>query len=315
MTDTLSETRIHELRQRHYNATVADLRLIHGELMILRIKPDQPIPAFSGGQYTVIGLGNWEPRASDTQLEDLAATDLEKVIKRAYSISGPVLVDGKLAAAHELDYLEFYIALVRQADPKPPALTPRLFALKSGDRLFLGPKVTGHYTLAPVTDDDDVILLATGTGEAPHNAMLAELLKRGHRGKIISAVCVRYKNDLAYKDVHDALAAKYPNYVYCPMTTREPQNLDNTHPQFVGKQYLQRFITSGQLEGALGKKVEPSRTHVYLCGNPSMIGIPEQQAGERVYPHPTGVIEILEGMGLRADETGAPGNIHFEKYW
>ena len=30
---------------------------------------------------------------------------------------------------------------------------------------------------------------------------------------------------------------------------------------------------------------------------------------------PTGVIEILEQRGFQADETGAPGNLHFEKYW
>ncbi|TWU09204.1 Ferredoxin--NADP reductase [Symmachiella macrocystis] len=315
MADSLSPTRIQEWRDRHYNATVVDLRLIHDELMIIRIRPDEPFPQFSGGQYTVIGLGNWEPRTSDTQAEQLSEKELKKVVKRAYSISCPVLANGKLVAAHDMDYLEFYIALVRVADRKPPALTPRLFALNSGDRLFLGGKITGHYTLEQVADDDDVILLATGTGEAPHNAMLAELLQREHRGKIVSAVCVRYRSDLAYLDTHKQVVADNPTYAYCPMTTREPENLDDAHPDYVGKQYLQKFITSGELEDALGHPLNPAKTHVFLCGNPAMIGIPEINDGQRVYPQPTGVIEILEQRGLQADETGEPGNIHFEKYW
>ena len=65
--------------------------------------------------------------------------------------------------------------------------------LREGDRLFLGEKITGHFTLDPVQPDDTVVFLATGTGEAPHNYMLWELLRRGHRGRILSACCVRYR--------------------------------------------------------------------------------------------------------------------------
>ena len=41
-----------------------------------------------------------------------------------------------------------------------------------------------------------MLFLATGTGEAPHNYMLWELLRRGHTGRILSACCVRYRRDL-----------------------------------------------------------------------------------------------------------------------
>ena len=58
-----------------------------------------------------------------------------------------------------------------------PALTPRLFALKEGDRIQLGERITGHYTLDLVKEGDAVVFLATGTGEAPHNYMLWELLR------------------------------------------------------------------------------------------------------------------------------------------
>jgi len=315
MVEPLSAERCQELRDKHYNATVVDLRVIHHELMIIRIKPDQPYPPFHGGQYTVIGLGNWEPRTSDTQKEELAGKDLEKLVKRAYSISCPVIEDGQLVAADEPEYLEFYIALVRETAQKAPALTPRLFALEKGDRLFLGPKITGHYTLEPVKPDDDVIMLATGTGEAPHNAMVSELLRGGHKGRIVSAICVRLKSDLAYKELHEQVEAEHDNYKYCAMTTREPENLDESRPDYIGKQYLQKFITSGQLEEALGRSLDPEKAQVFLCGNPAMIGIPETKEGVRVYPQPTGVIELLENRGFTATEGGVTGNIHFEKYW
>ena len=79
-----------------------------------------------------------------------------------------------------------------------PALTPRLFMLEEGDRINIGEKITGHYTLDPVKPGDTVVFLGTGTGEAPHNYMLWDLLRRGHTGKILLACCVRYRRDLGY---------------------------------------------------------------------------------------------------------------------
>ena len=50
------------------------------------------------------------------------------------------------------------------------------------------------------------------------------------------------------------------------------------------------------MERILGQVLDPATTHVFLCGNPKMIGVPEKdrQTGARVYPQPPGVIEILE---------------------
>ena len=77
------------------------------------------------------------------------------------------------------DWLEFYIVLVRESDrEKPPALTPRLFMLREGDRLAVGRKITGHFTADPIQPDDSVVFLSTGTGEAPHNYLSWQLLRR-----------------------------------------------------------------------------------------------------------------------------------------
>jgi ferredoxin/flavodoxin---NADP+ reductase len=317
MNSILPPDEIAELRKRHYNATVVDLRLVHDELMVLRVRPDFGIPEFHAGQYTTLGLGYWEPRAPDTQHEELAESQVRKVVKRAYSISFPILGEtGELLDPAQSDFLEFYVVLVRETPCLPPALTPRLFHLQSGDRLFVGEKIVGHYTLASVRGGQDVIFFATGTGEAPHNAMLAELLLRRHAGRIVNAVCVRKRCDLGYLATHEQLAGRFSNYRYVPLTTREPVNLDRTLPDYVGKQYIQKLIESGQLEQELGHPLDPRRAHVFLCGNPAMIGIPEiDDEGNHYYPQPTGVIELLEQRGFRAAERGTGGNIHFEKYW
>jgi ferredoxin/flavodoxin---NADP+ reductase len=305
------------LRRKHYNASVVGLRHVHGELMVLRVRPDAGVPEYRAGQYTTLGLGYWEPRAPDTQAEHLTEEELHKMVKRAYSMSFPVLDDAHcLVHRRDCDFLEFYVVLVREAPGAPPALTPRLFHLKPGDRLFVGTKTTGHYTLGPVGEGQDVVFLATGTGEAPHNAMVAELLERQHTGQIVNAVCVRLLADLAYLDIHRAVEQQAANYRYIPLTTREPENVDPSHLGYVGKQYIQKLIESGRLETELGHVLDPSRTHVFLCGNPAMIGIPHvNDDGSRSYPQPAGVIELLERRGFHADERGRMGNVHFEKYW
>ena len=151
-------------------------------------------------------------------------------------------------------------------DGRVPAFTPRLFALKEGDRIQIGEKLAGHYTLDPVKPEDTVIFLGTGTGEAPHNYMLWELLRRGHEGKILSACCVRYSRDLGYLETHQHLMGRYPNYKYLALTTREAG--------LTRKVYIQDLITSGELEEHVGVPLDPATTHVFLCGNPKMIGVP-----------------------------------------
>jgi len=74
-------------------------------------------------------------------------------------------------------------------------------------------------------------------------------------------------------------------------------------------------VTSGRLDELLGGKLNPDRSHVYLCGNPAMVGIPHRtEDGAVQYPQPTGMIEILHQRGFRMNEPGNHGNIHFEKY-
>jgi ferredoxin--NADP+ reductase len=302
-----------ELRQKRYNATITGIEQAHSDLVRLRVRPDFPLQAHSAGQYTTLGLGFWEPRLEGCQPETLKPGDEERLVRRSYSISCPVLDEQGRGLWQCSDWLEFYIVLVRQKPGEQgPGLTPRLFLLKTGDRLNMGERITGHYTLEHVSAGDTVIFLGTGTGEAPHNYMLWELLGRNHQGRVLSVSCVRYQRDLGYLKLHEELMRRFPRYTYMGLTTREATTIGR-------KVYIQDLITSGQLEDVLGQPLDPQRTHVFLCGNPSMIGVKlkDPQTGQWSYPQPTGAIEVLEKRGFVADnrQQKIEGNIHFEEYW
>lgn len=305
------------LRDKFYNATIIRRIDCHEDLARFHVRPDGGVPPFDPGQYVTLGLGNWESRLVGTQPEDVPEKKIRKVMQRAYSISCPLADEsGSPVTVDSIDYMEFYITLVREADSadkKPPVLTPRLFNLGEGDRIMVGKKVTGKYVLGDVKPDESILMLGTGTGEAPHNAMAAKLLADGHRGVIVNATSVRHRSDLAYIEIHQRLMDKFPNYKYLPYSTRDPENLDPEHPNFVGKQYLQELFTSGKLAEAAGDPLDPSNTHVFLCGNPAMIGYVAPGSDP---PSTPGMLPLLRDAGFQdeSDHSGA-GSIRFEKYW
>src|SRR5207244_3694166 len=142
--------------------------------------------------------------------------------------------------------------------------------------------------------------------------MLCELLRRNHSGKVLSACCVRYRRDLAYLAIHEQLMRRFRNYTYLSLATREPDTISR-------KVYIQDLITSGELERQIGATLEPAHMHVYLCGNPAMIGVPEKnrETGQLTYPKPPGVVEVLTSRGFQVDVRAQKikGNIHYEEYW
>jgi ferredoxin--NADP+ reductase len=298
------------LREKHYNATITSFQNYHSDLWILRIKPDVGDARHDPGQYATLALGYWEPRLDGSD-EHLDESKIEKLVRRSYSISHPMLdKDDNLVAPEDIDGVEFYIVLVRpEGMDHLPELTPRLALKKAGDRIFMGNKVAGRYTLRYVNDPtSDVVMLSTGTGEAPHNNMAAQLLRNGHTGRIVSACTVRYQRDLAYLETHRRLEKLYPNYSYFALTTREADTINN-------KVYIQDMITNGMLAEVLGHEPNPQQTQFFLCGNPLMIGIPEWDGETPTFPEPRGVCEILTEMGFTVDHKGVDGNVHYEEYW
>ena len=304
-------------REQFYNATVLRVEPCHPDLMKLRVAPDLGLSEFKPGQYLALGLGAWEPFVDGIQPQPTRNLQEPKLIKRAYSIACSVLDDqGELKKPGDFPYLEFYVTLVRRGLKGPPELSPRLFMLPSGGRLFCGQRAKGSYTLDAVKPSDNVVLIATGTGEAPHTSMIAELLSRNHPGRIVSLVGTRYRKDLGYVTLNHELERRYANFRYLALTTREPENVDPAQAGYIGKRYLQEIVDSGDFERATGVVLDPETTHVFLCGNPAMIGATALgPAGAVGNAAPSGMTRVLEERGFQRDRPGQWGNLHFEQYW
>ena len=298
------------LRAEHYNATITYLQIVHDQLWIFGVRPHDGMLSYEAGQYATLGMGYWEPRIDDFG-EELTPEQAQKLARRSYSISSPIFgEDGHLLDPAEETALEFYVVLVETDERGTPAvLTPRLFLKGEGDTIFLGRKVAGRYRLDRVADPEaDLFFMSTGTGEAPHNRMVLDLLRQGHRGHIVSACTSRYWQDLAYVDKHRELESRFPNYRYFPLTTREPENEGN-------KIYIQGLIESGMMEEEVGLTLDSTRSHFFLCGNPAMIGLPEWDEDTPTFPETRGVVEILVERGFTLDHRRTVGNIHYEEYW
>ena len=264
-----------------YNATVIGREEINPQLLVLRLQADGRLFDFKPGQFAVLGLLGSEPRVPEAAAEEGAPAP-DKMIRRAYSIA---------SSSVERRYLEFYLALVTSGQ-----LTPRLFALRPGSRLFLGPKATGVFTLDRVTPDKAIVLIATGTGLAPYISMLRTMLVNETRRRFVVLHGARYGRDLGYRAELESLARLRPNLTYIPSITRPEQD-----PHFQGHTgRIQALLEQGVVEKESGVVLDAARTDVFLCGNPDMI--------KAVKP-------MLEARGFSADHAGQTGTIHVEEYW
>jgi ferredoxin--NADP+ reductase len=263
------------------NATVTKRDEINHGLLVIRVSPDFPLPEFTAGQYVVLALPGSQARIDYAEPED-PPPDSDKLIKRAYSIA---------SSSQQGEYLEFYVALVHSG-----ALTPRLFALREGDRIWLSKKIVGMFTLADITPGHDILFVATGTGLAPYLSMLRSDygFESGRKTVVIHGARVSW--DLGYMRELTALSARWPDFHYLPIID-EPER-DPEWPGKVG--FVYEYIDDGTVARLLGHGLEPDRTSVFLCGNPLMI---------------EGMEKVLLGKGFRVHSRRDPGNIFVEKFW
>ena len=250
-----------------YNAQLAAKIDFGPELSLFRIVPNGwDLPHFKAGQFTTLGLN-----ISD------------KLVRRAYSIASPPKIR---------DYIEFYIVLVKEG-----LLTPKLWDLKVGDFLYMSPKTTGNFVMDSLPEDQNIVMLGTGTGIAPFVSMLSQYMNPSMPRKFALIHGVRVSQDLGYRTALIHLSKLGSQVHYFPIISR-PQNDPIPWKGLVG--HVQDIWKSDAIETAWGFKPIPQNTHVFLCGAPQMI---------------MGMTTDLKTKGYLEDAPSHPGNIHSEKYW
>lgn len=268
-------------KQDPYNATVIGREEINPQLLILRVRPDGELFDFRPGQFAVLGMLGSAPRVEEATPEE-APAEPDKMIRRAYSIA---------SASLERRYAEFYLTLITSG-----ALTPRLFALQHGSRVFLGPKASGIFTLDRVAPEKAVILVATGTGLAPYISMLRTMLVNDSQRRFVVLHGARYSWDLGYRGELESLARLRPNFTYIPSITRPQED-----PHFIGHTgRIQTLLEQGVLERESGVVLDPAKAEVFLCGNPDMVKL---------------ATTLLQTKGFMAKGGTGPATIHVEEYW
>jgi len=265
------------------NAVVSQRIDVAPGLMVLHVAPDQGVlPEFEPGQFAVVGLPATAPRTPLSDPEE-PRQGPDRLIRRAYSIASPSL------PGH---HLELFLTLVRSGE-----LTPRLFALQPGSRLWLGPKITGLFTLADVPADQHLVLVATGTGLAPYMSMLRTRLSGGSKRRVAVLVGARHSWDIGYQAELRTMQRLVPEFTFLPIVSRPAEE---PTPWSGATGHVQSLWTGGALEEAWGFRPTAADTHVFLCGSPAMI---------------EGMERLLGAEGFRLHEKGAPGQVHAEKYW
>lgn len=261
------------------NATLSERHDLNEALSIVRVRPDSGRPPdFEPGQFITLGL----PRTSgDAPSRRPRQPGRVPLTRRAYSIA---------SGRPETDALELFVALVEEGK-----LTPRLWTLQVGDRLWMDSACKGGFTLASVPADRDLLMVATGTGLAPYVSML-----RTHRGqrrwrRFIVIHGVRRVSDLGYRAELEAAARTDPSVHYVPIVSRAAAN---EWPGARGR--VTALLDERWYAEHVGGVLDPGRCHVFLCGNPAMID--EMEAG-------------LQQRGFRTHTPEAPGDIHLERYW
>ncbi len=265
------------------NAIVTHRIEVASGLIILRVTPDGwQLPDWTSGQFAILGLPLSAERIRFSDPEE-AVLKPEKLIRRAYSIA---------SSAREKDYLEFYITLVHSGE-----LTPRLFALNPGDKVFLGKKISGMFTLDKVPAGSNLLFVGTGTGLAPYMSMLRSEIQCHPEIHTTVLLGARHSWDLGYRGELIAMQRYCPTFHYFPIISRPDEEL---LPWSGETGYVQDLWTRSVVEKAWGKAPTPENTHIMICGNPGMI---------------EGMLENLTALGFAENTRKTPGQIHVEKYW
>lgn len=232
-----------------YNATVTGKIMLTPDLMILRVRTDEARDEFKAGQFTTIGCLAGESRSSNSVIP-LDSISPDTMIKRPYSIA---------SAKTDTRDFEFYISQVKSGQ-----LTPRLFNLSQGSRMWVDDKILGVFNLNDTPEDCNIVMVATGTGLAPYISFLRSHVTDHKNIKMAVIHGAAYPWDLGYYSELTFIQSAFPNFHYFPTLLKA----DDSWTGLRG--YIEKHLDAGVLQD-VGIEVDPAKTHFYLCGNPKMV--------------------------------------------
>ena len=233
-----------------YNATVIGKIMITPDIMILRVNTDTSRVEFESGQYTVIGLYGSESRSENSE-DEFKNSKPDKLIQRAYSISS------HRSASNQM---EFYISQVKTGQ-----LTPRLFNLQQNDRLYVSERIVGMFKLSDTPPNNDILMVATGTGIAPYISFLRSHIAEHNNINMAIIHGATHQWDLGYYSELSFLTSTFPNFHYFPTVT-DPDQTWQGH-----KLWIEEILEKKILQKNTSIEIDPEKTHIFLCGNPNMI--------------------------------------------
>ncbi|MFC2170943.1 ferredoxin--NADP reductase [Calditrichota bacterium] len=269
-------------RSHKLNARIINRQDLTNDLTVLKVLPLKgAIPEFTAGQFINLGIVTGE-KSTQVDIVSSFTSEVTRIIRRAYSICSAPLQE---------EYIEFLIDLVPHG-----SVTPVLWQLDSGDKLWMEPRARGRFTLENIPRTHNLIMICTGTGVAPFVSMLRRYKNSNNWKRFVLIQGAKIVENLAYFSELEAIAKEETTVAYYPLLSREPSGSSCQGRR--GR--VQELFRNGNLGENLELPLDPDKTDVFICGNSEMI---------------ESIKAILQPYGFRSGTRAKPGNIHTEKYW
>ncbi len=250
------------------NASIIYTTEVGKRQSIIRIAPDNSLLIdFTPGQYLELAL---------PILDNQEQEESKKLISRPYSIT---------STPSSYSWYEFYVVLAPQGK-----LTPSLLSAKIGDRVWIGTKAKGNFTLGVIPKNKNIVAISTGTGIAPFVSMIRHYLESPLWKNFTLVHGARTEKELGYYEELKTYADSSEHFNYIPTVSRSDAKLGKG--LFYGR--VQKTITEGYYEQATSLPLNTEDSYIMLCGNPDMI---------------VETKKILEERGFKEHKKNHPGNI------
>ena len=237
--------------------------------MSFRLRRD-PGYLFAPGQFARIGL----------------VKETGESIWRAYSI----------VSAPQQSFLEFFLLVVPEGE-----FSSRVGNFNVGDTMLVEQTPQGFLTVDRFKQpgrEQDLWLIATGTGLAPYISMLRDEAVWKRFENIVVVLSVRERHDFGYTEELEQLAADHAREGLAKFHFVKTLTRDTLHGALHGR--INTLLESGALEATAGVQLGDARSRFMLCGNPDMVET---------------MRKLLKGRGFRMNRRLEPGHIIVENYW